>query len=388
MTDFVVVGSGLFGLTVARQAAEQGLKVSILEKRPHIGGNAYSQIDPATGIEIHTYGSHLFHTSNEQVWDYVNKFSGWHDYEHRVWTKFNGRIYPMPINLATICTYFERDLSPQEARDLIASQAAEFTGEPTNFEEKAISLIGRPLYEAFIKGYTAKQWQTDPRELPSEIISRLPVRYNFDNRYFNDKYQALPSHGYTTWLANMADHKNIDVQLNTDFFETKASTVGQVPVLYTGPLDRYFNYEHGRLGWRTLDFEFETLPIADYQGTSVMNYADESTPFTRIHEFKHFRPDMVHSDESTIIAKEYSRFSNEHDEDYYPINSASDREILNQYRELAQNEKGVWFGGRLGSYQYLDMHMAIASALTMFTNDLRIALLKRNPSEFTKQDPT
>ena len=371
MTDLVVVGSGLFGLTVARQAAEAGLKVSILEKRKHIGGNAYSEIDPATGIEIHTYGSHLFHTSNEKVWGYVNRFTAFEPYEHRVWTKYDGKVYPMPINLATMCIYFERDLSPAEARQLITEQAAEFTGTPENFEEKAISLIGRPLYEAFIKGYTAKQWQTDPRELPSEIISRLPVRYNFDNRYFNDTYQALPKNGYTAWLENMADHPNVTVALETDFFDTKSDVVGNIPVLYTGPLDRYFDYEYGRLGWRTLDFEFETLAIDDFQGTSVMNYADESVPFTRIHEFKHFRPDMVHTDGITIIAREFSRFSNEHDEDYYPINSTSDRELLAQYRERANSESLVWFGGRLGSYQYLDMHMAIASALTMFENDLR-----------------
>ena len=373
MADLVVVGSGLFGLTVARQAAELGLKVQILEKRSHIGGNAYSEIDPATGIEVHTYGSHLFHTSNEMVWDYVNKFTSFEPYEHRVWTKYNGKVYAMPINLATMCSYFERDLSPEAARELIASQAAEFTGEPSNFEEKAISLIGRPLYEAFIKGYTAKQWQTDPRELSAEIITRLPVRYTFDNRYFNDTHQALPKNGYTSWLSNMAEHENISIEMNSDFFEQKDALVGNVPVLYTGPLDRYFDYEHGRLGWRTLDFEFETLAIDDYQGTSVMNYADETVPFTRIHEFKHFRPDMVHTSGSTIIAREFSRFSNEHDEDYYPINSSGDRDLLLKYRELAHIEKNVWFGGRLGSYQYLDMHMAIASALTLFDNEIRPA---------------
>jgi UDP-galactopyranose mutase len=313
----------------------------------------------------------LFHTSNEKVWDYVNKYTSFEPYEHRVWTKYNGKVYPMPINLATMCMYFERDLSPEEARKLIAEQAAEFTGTPQNFEEKAVSLIGRPLYEAFIKGYTAKQWQTDPRDLPSEIISRLPVRYNFDNRYFSDTHQALPKNGYTAWLSNMADHANITVELEADFFDSKSDMVGNVPILYTGPLDRYFEYEHGRLGWRTLDFEFETLAINDYQGTSVMNYADESVPFTRVHEFKHFRPDMVHTEGSTIIAREFSRFSNEHDEDYYPINSHSDRELLSRYREQANNESLVWFGGRLGSYQYLDMHMAIASALTMFENDIR-----------------
>ena len=370
MTDLVVVGSGLFGLTIARQAAEIGLNVQILEKRSHIGGNAFSEIDDPTGIEIHTYGSHLFHTSNEMVWEYVNRFTAFKPYEHRVWTKLSDKVYSMPINLATICSFFETDLTPEEARNLVSSQANEFDGDPTNFEEKAISLIGRPLYEAFIKGYTAKQWQTNPSELPAEIITRLPVRYNFDNRYFNDTHQALPLNGYTSWLLNMADHERISIELNSDFFEQKMNLVGNVPVVYTGPLDRYFNYEYGRLGWRTLDFEFEKLAVDDFQGTSVMNYADESVPFTRIHEFKHLRPDMVHTSGSTIIAREFSRFSNEHDEDYYPINSVMDRDILLQYRGLVQDEKNVWFGGRLGSYQYLDMHMAIASALSLFNNSI------------------
>lgn len=376
MADLVVVGSGLFGLTIARQAADLGLDVQILEKRNHIGGNAYSEIDPATGIEIHTYGSHLFHTSNEAVWNYVNKFSSFIPYEHRVWTKHQEMVYAMPINLATICSFFGQDLSPNQARELIASHTAEFTSDPSNLEEKAISLIGRPLYEAFIKGYTAKQWQTDPKLLPADVISRLPVRYNFDNRYFNDKYQALPKAGYTSWLTNMADHKNIQVTLNSDFFESKNDIVGNVPVLYTGPLDRYFEFCDGRLGWRTLDFEFETLQIDDFQGTSVMNYADESVSYTRIHEFKHLRPDMVRSSGSTIIAREYSRFSEEVDEDYYPINSADDRSKLNRYRELAAAEKGVWFGGRLGSYQYLDMHMAIASALSLWNNEIEPVISK------------
>jgi UDP-galactopyranose mutase len=374
MADLVIAGSGLFGLTVARQAAEKGLRVQILEKRNHIGGNAYSEIDSATGIEIHTYGSHLFHTSNETVWEYVNKFSNFVPYEHRVWTKHNDKVYAMPINLATICSFFGQDLSPNQARDLIASQASEFEGDPHNLEEKAISLIGRPLYEAFVKGYTAKQWQTDPKELPADVIARLPVRYNFDNRYFNDKYQALPKDGFTRWLSNIADHKNIEVKLNTDFFESKADSVGNVPVLYTGPLDRYFEFSNGRLGWRTLDFEFETLSVDDYQGTSVMNYADESIPYTRIHEFKHLRPDLVTKSGSTIIAREYSRFSEEIDEDYYPINSSADRSKLSVYRELATAEDGVWFGGRLGSYQYLDMHMAIASALTLWSNEIEPAI--------------
>jgi UDP-galactopyranose mutase len=235
-----------------------------------------------------------------------------------------------------------------------------------------VSLIGRPLYEAFILGYTYKQWQTDPAELPAEVITRLPVRYTFDNRYFSDTYQGLPVDGYTAWLTRMADHPNIEVQLSTEFADLRASTVGQVPVVYTGPLDAYFGFAAGDLGWRTLDFEQEVLPTGDFQGTSVMNYADEDVPYTRIHEFRHFHPERDwYPNDQTVIMREYSRFAGRGDEPYYPINTAEDRARLRTYRELADAEGGVLFGGRLGTYQYLDMHMAIGAALSMYDNRLR-----------------
>ena len=368
-TDLVVAGSGLFGLTVAERCArELGLRVLVVERRDHIGGNAHSETDPATGIEVHRYGAHLFHTSNERVWEYVNRFTAFTGYRHRVFTVFKGRVYPMPINLGTICAYFGRVMSPDEARTLIAGQAAEVT-DPRNLEEKAISLIGRPLYEAFIRGYTAKQWQTDPRELPPEIITRLPVRYTFDDRYFADRYEGLPADGYAAWLERMADHPRVEVRLGTDFFDLGAA--GEVPVVYTGPLDRYFGHAEGTLGWRTLDFEREVVPTGDFQGTPVMNYADEDVPYTRIHEFRHFHPERDHPPDRTVIVREYSRFADTEDEPYYPIDTAADRAKLTRYRELARAEKDVWFGGRLGTYRYLDMHMAIASALTMVDNKLR-----------------
>jgi UDP-galactopyranose mutase len=367
--DLVVAGSGLFGLTVAERCArELGLRVLVVERRDHIGGNAHSETEPATGIEVHRYGAHLFHTSNERVWEYVNRFTAFTDYRHRVFTIFKGRVYPMPINLGTICEYFGRAMSPDEARALIAGQAAEVT-DPRSLEEKAISLIGRPLYEAFIRGYTAKQWQTDPRELPPEIITRLPVRYTFDNRYFSDRYEGLPVDGYAAWLEHMADHPRIEVRLGTDFFDLGAA--GNVPVVYTGPLDRYFGHSEGTLGWRTLDFETEVVPTGDFQGTPVMNYADEDVPYTRIHEFRHFHPERDYPADRTVIVREYSRFAGPGDEPYYPIDTAADRATLTRYRALARAEKDVWFGGRLGTYRYLDMHMAIASALTMVDNHLR-----------------
>ncbi|MEU9021872.1 UDP-galactopyranose mutase [Actinomadura sp. NPDC048394] len=372
--DLVVVGSGFFGLTVAeRCATELGLRVLVLERRDHIGGNAYSEDEPETGIEIHRYGAHLFHTSNERVWEYVNRFTKFTGYQHRVYSTFKGRVYPMPINLGTICEYFGRAFSPDEARALVAEQAAELAGrEPRNLEEKAVSLIGRPLYEAFIRGYTAKQWQTDPLDLPAEIITRLPVRYTFDNRYFNDAHEGLPVDGYTAWLERMADHPNIEVRLNTDFFDMRDDVVGRVPVVYTGPLDRYFGFAEGDLGWRTLDFEMEVKPTGDFQGTPVMNYADEDVPYTRVHEFRHFHPERRHyPDDKTVIMREFSRFAERGDEPYYPINTADDRARLLRYREMARREDGVLFGGRLGTYKYLDMHMAIASALGMVDNGLR-----------------
>ncbi|MCO5996767.1 UDP-galactopyranose mutase [Actinoallomurus rhizosphaericola] len=367
--DLVVAGAGLFGLTVAERCARDlGLRVLVVERRDHIGGNAYSETEPSTGIEVHRYGAHLFHTSNERVWEYVNRFTAFTDYRHRVFTVFKDQVYPMPINLGTMCAFFGRAMSPDEARALIAGQAAEIS-DPANLEEKAISLIGRPLYEAFIRGYTAKQWQTDPRALPAEIITRLPVRYTFDDRYFADRYEGLPVDGYAAWLERMADHPGIEVRLGTDFFDLDA--VGNVPVVYTGPLDRYFGHREGALGWRTLDFELEVLPTGDFQGTPVMNYADEDVPYTRIHEFRHFHPERDHPGDRTVIMREYSRFAGPADEPYYPIDTPADRAMLHRYRELARAEKDVLFGGRLGTYKYLDMHMAIASALTMYENRLR-----------------
>lgn len=370
--DLVVAGSGFFGLTVAeRCAARLGLRVLVLDRRDHIGGNAYSEAEPETGIEIHRYGAHLFHTSNERVWEYANRFTAFTGYRHQVYSTFKGRVYPMPINLGTICAFFGRVFSPDEARALIAGQAAEVS-DPANLEEKAISLIGRPLYEAFIRGYTAKQWQTDPRDLPAEIITRLPVRYTFDNRYFNDVHEGLPVDGYTAWLERMADHPNIEVRLNTDFLDLRDDIVGNVPVVYTGPLDRYFGYAEGELGWRTLDFELSVEPTGDFQGTPVMNYADEDVPYTRIHEFRHFHPERDgHPPDKTVIMREYSRAAGRGDEPYYPVNTAADRARLLAYRDLAKGEHGVLFGGRLGTYRYLDMHMAIASALSMVDNRLR-----------------
>ncbi len=374
--DLLVVGSGFFGLTIAERAANDGKQVVVIDRRSHIGGNAYSEADPETGIEVHKYGAHLFHTSNPRVWEYVNRFTTFTNYQHKVYSNFKGEVYPLPINLGTINQFFRAAYGPDEARALIAEQAGEFdTKSAKNLEEKGISLIGRPLYEAFIRDYTSKQWQTPTTELPAEVISRLPVRYTYDNRYFSDAHEGLPTEGYTAWLEKMADHPNIEVRLNTDFFDAsqplnKDAVVGKVPVVYTGPVDRYFDYAEGELSWRTLDFETEVLPTGDFQGTSVMNYAGSDVPYTRIHEFRHFHPEREYPSDKTVIMREFSRFASRDDEPYYPVNTPEDRERLLKYRALTDQEPRVLFGGRLGTYQYLDMHMAIGSALSMYDNKL------------------
>jgi UDP-galactopyranose mutase len=368
--NVVVVGSGFFGLTVAERVAEDlGLRVLVLERRDHLGGNAYSEREPQTGIEVHRYGAHLFHTSNERVWAYVRRFSDFTGYRHRVYTVHRGEVFPMPINLGTINQFLRSALTPDQARGWVAEQAAQVT-DARNLEEKGVSLIGRPLYEAFIRGYTAKQWQTDPRELPPGIISRLPVRYTYDNRYFSDTHEGLPVDGYTALLQRMAASPRIEVRLSTDFFAVR-DELPDVPVVYTGPLDRYFDHREGRLSWRTLDFEQEVLDVGDFQGTPVMNYADEDVPFTRIHEFRHFHPERDYPDDRTVVVREYSRAAGADDEPYYPVGTPADRETLLRYRKLADAEPGVLFGGRLGTYQYLDMHMAIASALHLYDDVLR-----------------
>jgi UDP-galactopyranose mutase len=373
--DLIVVGSGFFGLTMAeRAAAELNKRVLVVERRHHLGGNAYSEVEPETGIEVHRYGAHLFHTSNKRVWEYVNRFTGFTGYQHRVFAIHRGQVYPFPMGLGMISQFFGRYFTPEQARALIAEQAAEIDGkDAANLEQKAISLIGRPLYEAFVRDYTAKQWQTDPTELPAAIITRLPVRYNFDNRYFSDTYEGLPVNGYTAWLTAMADHPNIEVLLNTDYFEIRDDIPERTPVVYTGPLDRYFDHSEGWLGWRTLDFEQEVLRgCGDFQGTPVMNYSDADVAFTRILEFRHFHPERRHySTDQTVVVREFSRFAGKEDEPYYPINTPEDRAKLGRYRELAKAEtahRNILFGGRLGTYKYLDMHMAIGSALTMFDN--------------------
>lgn len=375
--DLVVVGSGLFGLTVAREVAERwGVRVLILERRDHVGGNSYSMVDPGTGIEIHRYGAHIFHTSNERVWAYANRFTRFTEYVHRVYTRHRGEVFPMPINLATINQFYRSVFTPEEAKAVVRSESAKLATASRDLEEKAISLIGRSLYEAFVANYTTKQWGTPPHMLPADVIARLPVRYNYDNRYFEDSHQGLPVDGYASWLERMADHTLIEVQLGVDFLDgaqplNRSAIVGRVPVVFTGPIDGYFDYLHGAMTWRTLNFDLSTLDVGDFQGTAVMNYADLDEPWTRIIEFRHFHPERNYQRNYTVVAREYSRFAKAGDEPFYPVNTPADRFTLTRYRESAQSQPGVLFGGRLGTYRYLDMHATIGSALRIVDNNLQ-----------------
>ncbi len=373
--DVLIVGAGLFGLTMAeRLANECNKKVLLIDKRNHIGGNCYSEFDDTTGIECHKYGAHLFHTSIEEVWQYVNQFTDFTNYVHKVYTTHQGVVYPLPINLGTINQFFQAAYTPDEAKKLIAEQAASAPSEPQNLAEQGISLIGKPLFDAFIKNYTAKQWQTPAEELSPEIIKRLPVRYNYDNRYFKDTHEGLPTDGYEAWFKKMIENENIEVRLDTDYFEdADIAKLRETKILtiFTGPIDCFYDYQFGALSWRSLELEKEIVEVDDFQGCPVMNYADLEPKYTRIHEFKHFHPERhtgayVEGSGKTVIVREYSKTWQLGDEPYYPVNTAEDREKLAKYQDLAGKETNVIFGGRLGEYAYYDMDKVIASALTKF----------------------
>lgn len=369
---YVIAGSGFFGAVMAERITRVlGEPVLVLEKRAHFGGNSFSERDATTGIEYHRYGTHLFHTSSEEVWQWIGQFTRFNNYRHRVLTRHRNRMYTMPINLMTLNNFFGLDLKPSEAADFIAARAAaDGVANPANFEEKAISLVGRDLYLAFIRGYTAKQWETDPRLLPAETIQRLPVRASYNDFYFNDHYEGLPVDGYHAIFERIYADTRIKIVCDCDFFEVRPSLRPDAVVIYTGPIDRYFDYRFGTLGWRTLDFEVERLGMDDFQGASVVNYPDEDVRFTRIHEFKHLHPERRYGPEWTLIMREFSCFATRDDEPYYPINTPADRDLYARYAALAAAEPRVIFGGRLGTYRYLDMHQAIGAGLKSFNNEL------------------
>ncbi len=367
-TKYIVVGSGIFGSVIAERIATiLNEFVVVVEKRPNIGGNCYSAIDEQTGIECHRFGSHIFHTSNEKVWQYINQFSSFNDYRHKVLTISNGQVYFMPINLKTLCDVAHKSMSPSEAKQILEPNRKELDI-AHNLEEKAIALIGEELYRKFIRGYTLKQWNKDPKELPPEIISRLPVRTNFNTDYFNDLYQGVPVNGYFNMFKKLLANHKIKVLLNTDFSSIRSQIASDTKVIYTGMIDEYFDFCLGALEWRTLNFEWETVPVQDYQGTTVVNYADEDVPYTRIHEFKHYHPERKdpYELEQTVICKEYSGEWSLGKEAYYPVNTIRNQKLLSQYQKMALKYPNLIFGGRLGSYCYWDMDKAILAALDCF----------------------
>ncbi|MEX3010661.1 UDP-galactopyranose mutase [Hoeflea sp. TYP-13] len=352
------VGAGLSGAVIARELAEAGHRVEVFDTRNHIAGNCHTERDQETGVMVHVYGPHIFHTDDREVWDYVNGFQKFMPYKNRVKTTISGLVYSLPINLHTINQFFGKCFRPDEARAFIDAQADKTIEEPQTFEEQALRYVGRDLYEAFLKGYTQKQWGCSPRELPASILKRLPVRFSYDDNYFFHKYQGMPENGYTDMIGRILDHAHITVNLRTRFHRGQKDDFDHV--FYSGPLDGYFDYEKGQLGYRTLDFERFTHE-GDYQGCAVMNYADLSVPHTRVTEHKHFSPWEKHA--GSVCYLEFSRSCGLEDIPYYPIRLVREKEQLAQYVSRAELEKSVTFVGRLGTYRYLDMDVTIREAL-------------------------
>jgi UDP-galactopyranose mutase len=358
MQNIAIVGAGFSGAVIARELAESGFRIDIFDSRNHLAGNCHTERDPETNIMIHTYGPHIFHTNNLTVWQYINRYGKIMPYTNRVKAKAKNSIYSMPVNLHTLNQYFGKTLTPKEAENFLAKITTKFSGEPQNFEEQAMSLVGRDLYETFFKGYTQKQWGRDPTQLPASILKRLPLRFNYDDNYFNHQYQGIPENGYTEIVNNILDHKNISIFLNT-YYEKNLNKNYQ-HIFYSGPIDNYFEKCFGPLSYRTLTFQ-RLSDIGDYQGCAVLNYCDADIPYTRISEHKHFSPWESH--QKTVCFKEFSSEATENDIPFYPIGLAAENKLLEQYRALAKTEKKVTFVGRLGTYRYLDMDVTIAEAL-------------------------
>ena len=366
--NILMVGAGFSCAVIARKYAEQGHKVTVIDSREHVAGNCYSERNPETDVMVHTYGPHIFHTDDKEVWDYVNQWVEFKPYINRVKTTSQGAVYSLPINLHTINQYFGKTLNPAQAKAFIESQADTSISEPQTFEEQAMRFVGKDFYDAFFKGYTQKQWGVHPSTLPASILKRLPVRFNYDDNYFNHKYQGMPVNGYTEIVEKILAHENIEVKLNTPFEKSMEEIFAHV--FYSGPIDAYFEYQHGRLGYRTLDFKQE-IHESDYQGTAVMNYGDVEVPYTRITEHKYFSP--WESRDKTVIYKEYSRLAEEQDIPYYPIRFAGGQGIeqLSQYVSLANKQNKVTFVGRLGTYRYLDMDVTIREAMTVAEQSIK-----------------
>ncbi len=367
--DYIVVGSGLYGAIFAHEAKAKGKSVLVVDKRPNIAGNVYTE--KQEGINVHMYGAHIFHTNDKRVWNYITQFAEFNRFTNSPVANYKGELYSMPFNMYTFNKMWGV-VTPEEAAAKIEEQKKEITGEPKNLEEQAISLVGRDIYEKLVKGYTEKQWGRDCKELPAFIIKRLPVRLTFDNNYFNALYQGIPIGGYTKMVENLLD--GIEVRLNTDYLEHKAELDALADkVVYTGPIDAYFGFKLGTLEYRSVRFENETLDIPNFQGNAAVNYTDRETPWTRIieHKWFEFGKDEDGNDlPKTIISREYSSEWKAGDEPYYPVNDEKNGKLYAKYKELADKENGVIFGGRLGEYKYYDMDTTIASVLDMCEKEL------------------
>lgn len=374
-TDFLIVGSGFYGSVLAERIANVlKKKVIIIDKRNHIGGNCFSKINKETKIEYHKYGTHIFHTSSEKVWNYISNFFSLNTYRHQVLSKYKNKIYQLPINLETINSFFGKNFNPSEAQSFLKKKTKKYIKDKyDNFEQKAYSQIGPQLYNAFIKDYTKKQWGKDPKELPSTIFNRLPLRYNYGEDYFlNCKYQGIPNFGYTDVFQKLLSGKNIKIVKNKKFNLLKNNYDVKYLTIYTGPLDELFNYKLGKLEWRSLRFEKEIINTNDFQGNSVINFPETKYKYTRIHEPKHLHTDRKYIKNKTLIIKEFPIKNNK--EPYYPINTNKNRDIHRRYKELASKIKKFDFGGRLADYAYYDMDMTISAALTKFEKIKKIKL--------------
>ncbi|PQQ42967.1 UDP-galactopyranose mutase [Photorhabdus luminescens] len=355
---FAIVGAGFSGAVLAQELAKSNHKITIFDTRKHIGGNCYTERDKQTGILIHTYGPHIFHTDNRVVWDYINQFAKFNSYVNRVKTTYSGEVYSLPINLHTINQFFRKSLNPSQAEELISSLAKKDINIPISFEEQAMKFVGKDLYEAFLKGYTIKQWGIHPKKLPASILKRLPIRFSYNDNYFNHKYQGIPEEGYTPIVEKLLNHENIEIKLSEEFHLIDSKKYDHV--FYSGAIDALFKYKHGALKYRTLDFSQE-IHNGDYQGCAVMNYSDNNIPYTRITEHKHFSANENHK--KTIIFKEYSRECKQDDIPYYPIRLIDDKSLLLKYVEEAKKLLNISFIGRLGTYRYLDMDVTIQESL-------------------------
>jgi UDP-galactopyranose mutase len=353
-----MVGAGFSGAVIGRQLAEAGHRVTVVDARPHIAGNCHSERDAETGVMVHVYGPHIFHTDDAEVWDYVNRFADFRPYKNRVKTTAQGKVFSLPINLHTINQFFGTTLRPDEARAFIAARGDSSITEPRTFEEQALRFVGPELYEAFFKGYTMKQWGCHPSELPASILKRLPVRFNYDDDYFAHRFQGMPEQGYTDLVAAILDHPGIETRLDTPITRDQVASFDHV--FNAGPIDAWFDHALGRLGYRTLDFRRFTHQ-GDYQGCAVMNYGDADVPHTRITEHKHFSPWGSH--EGSVLYEESARQCGPDDIPYYPIRLVSEKQMLADYVDLAEREAKITFVGRLGTYRYLDMDVTIREAL-------------------------